>query len=321
MAGITPKLVRSIADSMGLVHADAKFALNYLHYYYEPNKKKVLSKKDIETHTKKFQKSFGLTANGKLDGRTRRAMLTPRCGCPDFMLVTKEKPNSKGGPDFMLASTPEKASNANKWGIMNLTYYVEKYVRSAIPKSDMDDLIDLAFQQWEVHCGLDIRRTTSKSSANFIISTGQGRADNFDGPSGTLAWAFLPPNPNFRGQLLTRFDLDETWVADSRNRGTLFLNVACHEFGHLLGLDHSRQNRALMAPFYSPGVPKPVYTDDVTRIQRLYGPPKANPTPPPVDPKPLPPVKPGGHQVVINDITNLSQVTLNGKGIQDFDLL
>jgi hypothetical protein len=55
----------------------------------------------------------------------------------------------------------------------------------------------LAFQQWEEHCELDITRVTTAAGANMILSTGSGRGDNFDGPSGTLAWAYLPPGiPN-----------------------------------------------------------------------------------------------------------------------------
>jgi len=300
---ISPQLVRSIAEQMGLVQAEAKFATQYLQYYYEPDKNKVLTETDIASHTRSFQKMFGLTANGKLDGKTLTAMAYPRCGCPDFMMISNDQ-------------------QAVKWGPKNITYFVEKYV-NGINKSDQDDILDLAFEQWEEHIELDIRRTNTKNSANLILSTGQGRADNFDGPSGTLAWAYLPPNNNFQGQLLMRFDLDETWIVNARDRGILLLNVACHEFGHMLGLEHSSIQRALMAPYYSAGITKPQFNDDITRIQALYGKKTTPPSPPPPPPPgPTPPPPPsGGNRVEITGIDSLDQVKINGKPVADFTLI
>ncbi len=82
-----------------------------------------------------------------------------------------------------------------------------------------------------------------------------------------------------------RFDLDERWVIGNPQGGILMRNVACHEFGHLLGLEHSTRQTALMAPYYAPSIVKPQASDDVPRIQALYG---AAPVPPPV-PTPIPP--------------------------------
>ena len=50
------------------------------------------------------------------------------------------------------------------------------------------------------------------------------------------------------------------------------LNVACHEFGHLLGLTHSKKPGALMAPYYNPFIATPQQDDDIVRVQKLYGP-------------------------------------------------
>ncbi|GCB72869.1 hypothetical protein scyTo_0006506 [Scyliorhinus torazame] len=98
----------------------------------------------------------------------------------------------------------------------------------------------------------------------------------FDGADGILAHAF-PPAAGIGGD--THFDEDETWTMGS-NGYNLFL-VAAHEFGHALGLAHSRDPGALMYPNYT--FIKTKYfrlsQDDVNGIQALYGRSKSTPRP------------------------------------------
>ena len=196
----------------------------------------------------------------------------PRCGCVDNALM------HSGG----------------KWRKEQLVYRIVSYLGN-ISKSDQSDIFDLAFQQWEDHCGIKVRGIDSSrdNRADILIMGGSGRRDGFDGPGRTLAWAELAQGDD--RQLTTKFDLAETWVKDRSQRGILLLAVSCHEFGHILGLDHSRVQQSLMAPFYSPLVSKPVQNDDVKRIQRLYGMPK--PEVPPEDP----PSEPSGTTTITID--------------------
>ena len=92
-----------------------------------------------------------------------------------------------------------------------------------------------------------------------------GDGDEFDGPGGTLAHAYFPI---YGGD--AHFDDDERWKVDPNKRGGIDLfTVAAHEFGHSLGLSHSDDNRALMAPFYKPPSPNRdvVKEDDIKGIQ------------------------------------------------------
>lgn len=65
--------------------------------------------------------------------------------------------------------------------------------------------------------------------------------------------------------------------------GTDLLQVAAHEFGHVLGLQHTTAAKALMSPFYTFRYPLSLSPDDRRGIQQLYGRPRLAPTSRPPD--------------------------------------
>lgn len=236
--------------------ADIVKAIKYLRYFGYLAKDKELNLNEVIEAIIKFQEFFHLEQDGILGPKTYRAMERPRCSVPDFMERTEEA----------------------RWKNTNLKYYV-KNRDSDLSRSDWDNIIQQAWNQWMAVANVTVNPTNDVNNANIIIDIGSGQSDNFDGPSGTLAWAYLPNGRD--GQLLCKFDSAETWVADKTKRGILLLNVACHEFGHLLGLEHSKVESALMAPYYSANIEKPQANDDISRIVNLYGKPVSTPTPTP----------------------------------------
>uniref|UniRef100_A0A8C5CVP7 Matrix metalloproteinase-9 n=1 Tax=Gadus morhua TaxID=8049 RepID=A0A8C5CVP7_GADMO len=78
------------------------------------------------------------------------------------------------------------------------------------------------------------------------------------------------------------FDTDTKWGFCPDQGYSLFL-VAAHEFGHALGLDHSKVRDALMFPMYRFIENFSLNEDDVEGIQYLYG-PKTGPHPSPPGP-------------------------------------
>jgi len=294
-------LVKEVVSKQDLPDDSAEFAIKYFNYFFHNPSTGDMTIESIPEYVKQFQSLIGVEVTGNLDAQVVRAMKTmPRCGCRDYNLIS-----------------PFAFGNAPKWGPGVIKYFIQRYV-TGLSTNDQDDLLRMAFQSWADVADLAFERTTQQSGANIVISTGRGSADNFDGPSGTLAWAYLPPQAGFRGQLLMRFDIDETWIANKNDRGILYLNVAAHEFGHLLGLDHSKNSKALMAPYYSAAIAKPQQNDDVKRIQALYGAPT---TPPPPPPPPPPPSPPSGRIKIEIEVDSLDDVKINGKAPLNFDLI
>ena len=274
---------------------EAKFAVSYLDAFGYLEKSlsgwKDIKFEDLSKAIGLFQSWFGVKKSYQLDPQTVKAMECPRCGHCD--ITRKHHVSALAIKEFVNTNLP-------RWTKNGITYGFASFV-PGLTKDVQRQLAAKAFGAWTQYGNLTVSEGGG-STPDIVIGTGQGARSNFDGPGGTLAWAYLPNGSN--QQLEMRFDLGETWVANPAQRGILYENVACHEFGHLLGLDHSKVQAALMAPYYNPAIPSPQANDDVPRFQARYG-VKTTPTaPPPV----APPAGPRPKVVLTGDIA----VELNG---------
>lgn len=137
-------------------------------------------------------------------------------------------------------------------------------------------VLNQAFGVWGAVTPLTFTEVTSEK-ADIVIDFNRywhGDSLPFDGPGGILAHAFFP-RTHRQGEV--HFDYDEHWTVGN-DVGTDLLQVAAHEFGHVLGLQHSLEPDAVMCPFYSDSYPLQLSEDDKEGIQYLYGPPR-HPTP------------------------------------------
>ncbi|XP_038674208.1 collagenase 3-like [Scyliorhinus canicula] len=216
-----------------------------------------VSKSSLSNKIKKMQEFFGLEITGNLDSATMGIMEKPRCGVPDV-------------------AEYNHFPGTIKWKKNKITYRILNYTPD-LSSTDVDTAIRKAFKIWSDITPLKFRRILN-GEADIMISFGaREHGDNypFDGADGILAHAF-PPAAGIGGD--THFDEDETWTMGS-NGYNLFL-VAAHEFGHALGLAHSRDPGALMFPSYT--FIKTKYfrlsQDDVNGIQALYGRSKSIPS-------------------------------------------
>jgi len=186
----------------------------------------------------------------------------PTCGarCPHFNYDNAmATPNKWGGPNTIDGHT-------------HLTYYIASR-DDDIDANLWDKEIIQSFNCWAKVANLSFSRTTNHKSTDIFMGVSGKRKHGFGRQGNTLAWAQLPASYQYDGQLWTMFDQAERWITDPTERGILFRAVCAHEIGHLLGLDHSQHEGALMYPYYSSTVETPQLQDDIPCIQALYGKP------------------------------------------------
>ncbi|XP_055846899.1 hatching enzyme-like [Episyrphus balteatus] len=198
-----------------------------------------------------FQEFAGLYVTGQLDSDTLQLMSLPRCGVKDKRTYSRSK-RSYGW--------------RRAWGKKHLTYRISQYTRR-MDRPDVDAEIARAFNVWTKYTDLTFSpKSNGPVDIDIRFVTGNhGECGSFDGRGGTLAHAYHPENGD------AHFDDAERWTINTSD-GTNLFQVAAHEFGHSLGLDHSRQPAALMAAFYSGFTPNfRLHSDDIRSIQELYG--------------------------------------------------
>ncbi|XP_056139445.1 matrix metalloproteinase-20-like isoform X2 [Lampris incognitus] len=253
-----PALIPEGERSLSEPHDDLKLATEYLQQYYnlrkEPYGRLKRSWPSFSSKVMDMQVFFGLNTTGVLDSETLEVMRSPRCGVPDV-------------EDY-------NHSQGTHWKKNVITYSIGRYTRD-LPRRTVDFLVESALSLWARASGLTFVRLHSHNADIMVefVTDEHGDLYPFDGPRGTLAHAF-GPGEGTGGD--AHFDDDEYWT--SGDKGVNLYVVAAHEFGHSLGLKHSRNPESLMYPTYnSPDSPNLLSTEDIANINALYGPNRGHP--------------------------------------------
>ncbi|MBI2925762.1 MAG: matrixin family metalloprotease [Verrucomicrobia bacterium] len=265
-----------------------------------------------------FQSFYRLypAEDGVCDEATINHLNQPRCGVPDPSPAHRAA-HGRLSPFVTVGA---------QWPTVQLTF---RFLNSTpdLPQNRQRDIIREAFNRWAQVSALRFTEVAANVASQLTVAFHSGNHgdgssfDNGGGPSGnTLAHAFFPPprGGSFAGAL--HFDEFELWKDQPGGPGTRLYNVTLHEIGHLLGLDHSQDQNAIMYAYYAENR-NDLRADDIAGIQSLYG----APTPGPVALAPGQQVSghlPGTGAEVRYQATlqNKLLVRLSGPPGQDFDL-
>ncbi|XP_032430896.1 matrix metalloproteinase-23 isoform X1 [Xiphophorus hellerii] len=173
--------------------------------------------------------------------------------------------------------TPEQL----KWDKFKLTYKLLSFPTNLINASDTRRGIARAFGLWSDISPFSFREVPADEEADIKIGFYPVNHTDcwqsylhhcFDGITGELAHAFFPPT----GEI--HFDDHEYWIlGDMRfswKKGvwlTDIVHVATHEIGHVLGLMHSMDPKAIMHLNATLTGRKQITQDEVWGLHRLYG--------------------------------------------------
>lgn len=183
-------------------------------------------------------------------------------------------------PDFVIGN-PQEAQWPNSCLEVPTSHRLSSL--SGMSPEDIHAVWLEAIEAWNRVCGIKLSFTDQFSSAKIHASPGSMGG-------GTLAFSYLPQN-SCAVRLEQQYNKSVQWRRD------LLLNVAIHEIGHAIGLNHGPSG-SIMQPTANGSITKP-QSWDIREVVSRYGPPKDNPPPPP--PPPVPGVTVTG-KILINGV-------------------
>ena len=210
--------------------------------------------------------------DGVCDHETIELLNRPRCGNPDPSPASRRTDGRLAPFVTVGASWPDRRL---RYRFLNAT--------PDFPVDRQQDIIRDAFRRWAEVCALEFEEVAATTDSKLSVAFHRGSHGDgypFDDAGGadgnTLAHAFFPPpsGGSWAGSL--HFDEFEDWKDQPGGAGIRLFNVALHEIGHLLGLDHSQDATSIMYAYYAEDR-NDLRPDDIAGAQSLYGAPQEAP--------------------------------------------
>ncbi|CAL1391984.1 unnamed protein product [Linum trigynum] len=223
----------------------------------------------LENALKTYQANYHLNVTGAMDSATVASMMTPRCGVADIVngtnyMQTRRRHGSTGRLHAVSHYSFFRGNPRWRASKTRLSYQI-------LPGTPEEAVAPVAraFQTWAENTQFEFRRVGGDPGDDTVdirvgfYSGEHGDGFPFDGVGRSVAHAFAPEDGRFH------YDADESWGI--RNpRAMDWETVALHEIGHLLGLDHSDVEEAIMFSIIRVGAVKGLNADDIQGIRALY---------------------------------------------------
>jgi len=249
---------RAVASSSSNTAFSAE-VIDYLAKYgYLTEPKTAHDTDELRSALKKLQEFAGLEQTGVVDPATTELLSKVRCGLSD-------KPGE----------AQKYTLTGSRWPGTHVTYRVRNNPPTMSGGATRNTL-RRALTAWENVSPLKFREEQSNDAKIQIsFENDQHSYGNGDGRFGqnVIAHGFYPSSNPLGGDV--HFNKEKYRFTDRKpNSGEIaLLNIAVHELGHSIGLDHSNDRGAVMYPIYNPNIALP-QRDDINGVQAIYGRPQ-----------------------------------------------
>lgn len=201
-----------------------------------------------------FQEFFGLPRTGELDEVTREVMARFRCGLPD------------------LSSSLAFVSRC-PWRQATLSFAFDIGTPDIAGATELQ-AVATAIATWQSVCPLTFIEVGSSENPNVLIGWRPPNDPDLDMTGSVIAHADFPPDCSIVTNTLPKplhFDDEHLWSTTGATTALDVQSVALHEFGHILGLQHSNIASAVMFPTIGVGeIKRELTRDDRDGISDLY---------------------------------------------------